>query len=854
MADADPLIDALRAGGAQSGGGAFTLDAARARAKLREFQLADPHRYILLLVQAMAQRGATHIEVVIDANDTVMTSDAAPLTFEELQDLYMLLFAATPPPAGLRELALACNAAMATDPRWVRVECRGPDGSSDGVRLEQRNDAEDRVDRVAGLTAGMRVHVRERFGLGIVRRFFAAGSDAIREQAVLRHGCRFSTLPLLLSGEPLLRESADDAVRAWHDVTHDGRRIGELGLSAAGTRGRLELVRHHVWLTTHALDEPRLVGVRGVVDVSHLRTDASMTDVVRDDEFAAVLHAVRSTHDVALSAACRRHPAGDGVLAGLVREALCHRIGAHLAEADAELGTLATPGGPSRWRFESEPLRDFLRVSLWSTVGGERRSSAELLARGPVHHSAVEIHPTPPEFADIVFAKGRAETLLRAAFPGRTVDYGNYVRRTATREANRAALDERLHSVILPSRGNYDFIAPFSAPSVEGVIGWSAAAGASWIRVILRERLLVQIPVEPEFGTIHVAVSAAFTPTDMLDDAMRDAAFAAAMHAVLVAHGGVFDVVCSRLLATERPPDRTALGLAQYVLGTHDDTHATRWLATVGLTDAEARELLDRRGRPWRRDVAAIAAGTIDHPLATLHLFTDAAGGPVNLRRVAAELAEGGTIGIITNARPKLRDPPEFVVRVGDVRLALLQLAFGAHRLRKVGRDYERWLAREAVPTRSMPATLEAELHADVPVPDPVPVPVPVPDPVPVHSSDPSPHARLRARIVAELRLLHHREHAPPTESYLDLLTVEARDGSHVARRDGDRVVVDAAHPIVARAAEDHRSPLLVGIVASSALSALNFALDPFTDGDEARLLRIHAQHLLAACDAPSRD
>ena len=90
---------------------------------MRQFQLADPHRYVLLLVEAAVLRGATKLEFEIDTDDMRLRFDAA-LSWEDLDELYASLFVdrSTIEIRARRELALACNAAMALNPRWVRIE------------------------------------------------------------------------------------------------------------------------------------------------------------------------------------------------------------------------------------------------------------------------------------------------------------------------------------------------------------------------------------------------------------------------------------------------------------------------------------------------------------------------------------------------------------------------------------------------------------------------------------------------------------------------------------------------------------------------------------------------------------
>jgi hypothetical protein len=681
---ADDLIARLRAGGEANGTGAFTLDPARARAKLREFQLADPFRYVLLLVQALAVRNATHVDVDIDADDVRVTSDAQPLSATQLEDLYLLLFADGPPTPGLRELALGLNAAMATDPQYVRVECGGAPGEP-GAVLEQRNDAPDRVTITADVSPGVRVVVHQRFSLGLIKRFFVASRGNTREQQLLREHCSWAGIPIRLGGKALLRPHAAAGIESLHPIVVDGVRLGDVGLSPAGERGRLELIRHHVWLRSHVFDDPSLRGLEGVVDVSHLRTDASMADVVRDADYDALIAAVHAARDVALAAVCRQHRDGRGHFAGPLREVLCSRIAA----------LLAVPTADPR----AEPLCDYLAVPLWFDLAGLARRSDELVARPMILYADVETKEVPEGFEDVLFARGHAEALLRATFGARVTSCAAPLRRALLARRNRAALEARLHAVALPAHTTYDVVRRFEGQDIAGVIGWAPNLGPSWIRIILVGRLLVELPLVAELSTIHVVVAAPFRPDELFADVLHDATFTAAMHATMTAFAALVADVCVRLRGPTAPPAQVGEDLLRYMLAVLGGTHAQGWLVRLGVAPSSIAELCAARGEPWALKAGSFS-GPDAHPFAHLSMFTDAAGAAVDLARIDAAVDQEGFVRVITLGRPVLREPPALVVRVGELRLTLLEAIYGKANVRKVGREYEQWLARQELAAR----------------------------------------------------------------------------------------------------------------------------------------------------------
>src|SRR5690606_20095120 len=116
-------LDELRAGGELDSRGQFTLDRAQARAKMQKFQLDDPRRYVLELVQAAVLRGATAVSFEIDADDMRMRCDGQPFTAAELAELWGSIFADGDdrPLRGLKQLALGLNAALGLNPKRIVV-------------------------------------------------------------------------------------------------------------------------------------------------------------------------------------------------------------------------------------------------------------------------------------------------------------------------------------------------------------------------------------------------------------------------------------------------------------------------------------------------------------------------------------------------------------------------------------------------------------------------------------------------------------------------------------------------------------------------------------------------------------
>ena len=98
MADVDDVLARLRAEARLTCRLGFTLDRARAREKMREFQLADPRRWVLLLVRAAIMRGATRVSITTDPTGMSIEFDGTPLGALDFDELYASMFAAADDP------------------------------------------------------------------------------------------------------------------------------------------------------------------------------------------------------------------------------------------------------------------------------------------------------------------------------------------------------------------------------------------------------------------------------------------------------------------------------------------------------------------------------------------------------------------------------------------------------------------------------------------------------------------------------------------------------------------------------------------------------------------------------------
>ena len=192
--------------------GTFKLDRRRAMDKLARFQLEDPHRYVLELVAAAVRAGATRIEVRNDSDDLEIGWDGAPPNAEELDFLFDHIFSRgnEDRPRMLQHLAQGLFGAIGLRPSWVRVE-------RPGVRYDLTDPLA--IGREAcERTEGVFVHVRERFGWGVVKELLNP-FDAAHEARLLSDLAWTCPVPLIVNSKDIRRELPPLELTAHEDHT-----------------------------------------------------------------------------------------------------------------------------------------------------------------------------------------------------------------------------------------------------------------------------------------------------------------------------------------------------------------------------------------------------------------------------------------------------------------------------------------------------------------------------------------------------------------------------------------------------------------------------------------------------------
>lgn len=675
MSELDTLVAELRAAGRAAGQGGFSIDPEKAREKLRQFRLADPYRYIVLLVQAAIAAGASQVEISFDADDMRLACDCTPFDADELAQLASTIFADRGQRRGARELALGLAAAIALGPKFVRLTCGN--GES-GVLLEQRCDRPDVV-RTHEPCTGLRIHVRERLSFGLLGRMFSARARELPEQKLLRAAALHSPVPIIVDGDRI--GPGDDLVeRLAECAVMDGHAsIGRAGLVRTGGPGELVLLRHGMVQQVHTLDAPWAVGLAAVVDGSELTTDVALADFVRDAAYDRLLANVARARVAALDAVARASLTAPGQAPPWLDDAVREALAAHAEQ-------------PTALADAPEVVASLAAIPAWRSLAGARRSTAELAVEPRIGVCRTSFEVVPQEYGAFLLVDREVELAwLSRMFGARVDDATRRIADASRREVNRARWRARPHPPQLPRDESAYVRVPISVDDVVGELALSGGdSQSSWIRFVVDDHALCDQRVELPLPGVHVVLSGAFAPAELHDTVVPDERLVGALHATIVALHQAAVTLARRGWPAGLMRDN-GRAMVELLLGACDDRMLIELLEAFSVERARTDELLARCQRPWQIDRAHIGE---DNPLARVPIFETCEGTTVDLATVAHTVERTGRIAVVSQHRPKLARAPELALRVGERRVALLESLFGSAVVR-AGREFEGWSARE---------------------------------------------------------------------------------------------------------------------------------------------------------------
>jgi hypothetical protein len=310
---AGSLLAELESGGELIDTGAFTIDSQQARRKLREYLLADPHAYVLLLIEAAVLGGANPVNVELTAGQIRVDLGPISLAAVELEQLFAAVFcdpsAAEGPERNrrraLQKLAYACNAALRLEPRAIDIIADDGQGGGHHLRLTPDDDR-GQLERTGPVT-GVRIRISEN-GLTDI------STAEPRERELIRRHCAFSSVPIQLDGERVsnglqfalhVELSPDELsfsprARQITAIELDGHRIGYAGMRYSGKQpAQVTILTNGVLAERFVLgdaERPAAPDFGAIVDVD-LHKDLGQNKILRGPEFDRVMAEIWAVHD-----------------------------------------------------------------------------------------------------------------------------------------------------------------------------------------------------------------------------------------------------------------------------------------------------------------------------------------------------------------------------------------------------------------------------------------------------------------------------------------------------------------------------------------------------------------------------
>jgi hypothetical protein len=698
MAALDELMQELRADGALDSEGRFTLDREQARAKMQKFQLADPRRYVLELVQAAVLRGAETIDFEIDADDMRVRFDGLAFTPAEIDDLYGSLFGDgnSREIRGVRQLALALNAALGMEPKFVHLR-------SGEVELRSRPGERDEIQTHEQAVPGTQIHVRQRVRPRLVLDFLRNLTGRLGEEQYLRDRCLYARAKIVLDGKRI-SEGLALCEPGLSSLPIEGE--GFVGVMKLVTGGEdftsLRLVKDGVWVDTRRLASCG-THILAVVEGEKLRKDVSQAKIVHDEALEAIIAAI-TTARWRLWTKARQGAEGEQAwkIDQWIRIQLLDYVG--LDELARNLDALAL-AAQVRWpdcRGEGREI--------------DLRTLVELARAGaPLRYGTHPYEELEPKGEPIpLLTEDEVERLARL-LDSELVRADGFLERELLRLLGRKAWLERRGEPRLPTHLPYLVRAEFEHEGVRGEVGVdNHTLVATHLEHPVQANLykdgcmLGRLELELGIPNLWLAIEAGFEPTDDYRDAVRDRSFADALLVGLAAFAGPFAEM---------------LALAQGELGEdHARGLVKRWL--IALIDRSAQvQLLVEAGvdvtpdfhRPVTELIPSLAYDELlvgSSSLAWSALFAQLDGPRVSLAQLAARHDEHGPLKYLPGAPRDERITAPDVVILGPGDRKIVRGLLGADSLEEF--DTEPIVRR--LRHLDQPQVDFSELHAELAV------------------------------------------------------------------------------------------------------------------------------------------
>ncbi|MCX4240334.1 hypothetical protein [Paraliomyxa miuraensis] len=290
MASIDQVIARARRPGQFQERKRFTVARTRAIEKMRRFALADPHFYVLELIQAAIANGAANIALALHDDHCTMSYIGGGLHEHELGQLFDFLFASKDRTdiGHVRELALGINAALLFRPSRVTVES-GNGTHAGTTRMVMHHGAQTiDVGRPEKALSGTYVHIEgmnRRAALGPWSALRLGGR--LRELDAIEERCLASPIPIIVNGTPLFGYSSQrtPGLFGYRAVVaiDEGDLYGALGIEPSFPNPSLTLLTHGVSIQAKEVQLVQGAQLGGIICYDRLRKTVDHSGIVEDE-------------------------------------------------------------------------------------------------------------------------------------------------------------------------------------------------------------------------------------------------------------------------------------------------------------------------------------------------------------------------------------------------------------------------------------------------------------------------------------------------------------------------------------------------------------------------------------------
>lgn len=655
----DEFLAALQQGGTVDSEGVFTLDREKAREKMQRFQLAQPARYVLELVQAAVLRGATYISFEISATDVHMRCPASPFTVKDYEDLYESLFARGHggQRQALRHLALGLCTAVAMNPKQLKVSGGGTQGAS----LLMRPGSRDKFGKGGESEYGLHVHL-QRSPWMLTRRMLGSVPMEQIERDLLMDCCGLSMVPIELNGMPISSGYQLPGALYWqHFQRGNTRCVVAVAKGEAPHRSAtsLHLMRNCI---SFEKDTPPglLPGFLALVESPSFHLDISHQRIVRNEAFAQALMLVLEAQLQLLVASCgqfmrRAYPHPAALLRGLLY-GLLDQLGSPdpIARWAGMTGTFPLPA-PPQFPMQLPEAAAIVDCAVFPTVDKRMVSLRQILVDRSWHGSVAispsvytDLHRVRPlvllaerpwemDICTRVFLSGRAgQAAVTLNNPARTANIERWRKR---RQEPKLLSPPNLLRVNLPP-GMFAGEVAVELPAGHEVRADKTAPSLT-LTLLHQDGVLAVHRLPCPVRGLHAIIAGQFSPNDLWDGALPDNRLASALQLLLQT---LPILAAAIVLEWQSLPSSTdsADALRQIIRGlfvmagsdlVQQDLHAQLGLRPDLVAAVDLRRELDEILRTEQ--------------IAHMPLFDSLVGPPLSLRQLQEEFERRGAIAVL---------------------------------------------------------------------------------------------------------------------------------------------------------------------------------------------------------------